>query len=81
MLELNMDTLKVLTKGQVVIPAKIRKKYDIHPGSAIQIFEYGNLIYLVPPAKDPLKEAMGCLPQKPSLTKALLKERKKDFVE
>ena len=76
-----MDTVKVLTKGQVVIPAKIRKKYDIQPGNSLQIFEYGNLIYLVPPSRDPLKAAMGCLPQKPSLTKALLKERKKDFAE
>jgi AbrB family looped-hinge helix DNA binding protein len=73
-----MDTVKVLTKGQVVIPAQIRKKYDIQPGNSLQIFEYGNLIYLVPPTKDPLKEAMGCLPQKPSLTKALLNERKRD---
>lgn len=76
-----MDTVKVLTKGQVVIPAQLRKKYDIQPGNSLQIFEYGNLIYLVPPAKDPLREAMGCLPQKPSLTKALLNERKKDFAE
>jgi len=76
-----MDTVKVLIKGQVVIPAQMRKKYDIQPGNLLQIFEYGNLIYLVPPAKDPLKEAMGCLPQKPSLSRALLKERKKDFVE
>lgn len=76
-----MDTVKVLIKGQVVIPAQMRKKYDIQPGNFLQIFEYGNLIYLVPPAKDPLKEAMGCLSQKPSLSRALLKERKKDFAE
>jgi len=76
-----MDTVKVLTKGQVVIPAKIRKKYDIQPGNSLQIFAYGNLIYLVPPAGDPLEAAMGCLPPRPSLTKALFKERKKDLAE
>lgn len=74
-----MNTIKVLTKGQVVIPANIRKKYDITPGCALLIFEYGNLIYLVPPVKDPLKDARGCLPQKPSLAGELLKERKRDF--
>ncbi len=76
-----MNTVKVLTKGQIVIPASIRKKYDIHPGNALQIFEYGNLIYLVPPVKDPVQDAMGCIPKTPSLSKVLLKERKKDFAE
>ena len=76
-----MNTVKVLTKGQIVIPASIRKKYGIHPGNALQLFEYGNLIYLVPPVKNPEKDAMGCLPQHPSLSKALMEERKKDFAE
>ena len=75
-----MQSVKVLAKGQVVIPASIRKKYRIQPGSEIQIFEYGNLIYLVPPSKDPVKEAMGCLPATPPLSEDLLKERRKDFV-
>ncbi len=41
-----MQFVKDLTKGQVVIPVSIRKKYSIHPGCEIQIFEYGNLIYV-----------------------------------
>ncbi len=76
-----MNTVKVLTKGQIVIPASIRRKYNIHPGNALPIFEYGNLIYLVPPVKDPEKHAMGCLPKQPSLSKQLLKERKRDFTQ
>jgi len=76
-----MQLVKVLGKGQVVIPASIRKKYRIQPGVEIQIFEYGNLIYLVPPAKDPIKQAMGCLPTTPSLSEELLQERKKDSAQ
>jgi len=76
-----MNTVKVLTKGQIVIPASIRKKYNIHPGNALQLFEYGNLLYLVPPVEDPVQDAMGCIPKRPSLSKAILKERKKDFAE
>ena len=76
-----MQLVKVLAKGQVVIPVSIRKKYSIQPGCEIQIFEYGNLIYLVPPSNDPVKQAMGCLPATPSLSEELLKERKKDFVQ
>lgn len=76
-----MQRVKVLTKGQVVIPAKIRKKYGIQPGVEIQIFEYGNILYLVPPAKNPIDQAMGSLPATPSLSEELLVERKKDFSE
>jgi AbrB family looped-hinge helix DNA binding protein len=76
-----MYTVKVLSKGQIVIPAVIRKKYEINPGSTIQVFGYENLIYLVPPSADALKAAMGCLPDRPSLSDELLTERKKDFAE
>jgi AbrB family looped-hinge helix DNA binding protein len=76
-----MNTVKVLSKGQIVIPAGIRKKYEIKPGSTIQVFEYDHLIYLVPPSADALKAAMGCLPDRPSLSDELLTERKKDFAE
>ena len=76
-----MNTVKVLAKGQIVIPAGIRKKYEIKPGSTIQLFEYDNLIYLIPQSKDALRAAMGCLPESPSLSDELLTERKKDFAE
>ena len=76
-----METVRVLAKGQIVIPASIRRKYGIQPGSEIRLFEYENLIYLVPPSRDPVREAMGCLPQRPSLSKELLKDRRKDFAK
>jgi AbrB family looped-hinge helix DNA binding protein len=76
-----METLKVSGKGQVVLPAHIRKKYGIKPGSRIQLFEYENLIYIVPPSNDPIGEAVGCLPPKPSLSKQLLRERQRDFAK
>jgi len=74
-----MATVKTLTKGQIVIPAGIRKKYHIEPGTEIQIMEYGGIIYLIPPVKDPIKAACGILPSKPSLSEKLLKERKGEF--
>ena len=76
-----MKHAKVLAKGQIVIPASIRKKYGIQPGKVVQIFEYGNIIYIVPPARDPVEQAMGCLPSTPSLSEELLRERKEDFSE
>lgn len=74
-----MATVKTLSKGQVVIPAEIRKKYHIKPGSEMQIMEYGGIIYLIPPAEDPIDAACGLLPSSPSLSEKLLKERKQEF--
>ena len=74
-----MEKVKVLAKGQVVIPAAIRKKYNIEPGVELQVFEYGSIIYLVPPSKDPVGDAKGCLPGKPSLSEQLIEYRRTDF--
>ncbi len=74
-----MATIKTLSKGQIVIPAEIRKRYGIKPGSELQIMEYGGIIYLIPPVEDPIKAASGILPSKPSLSERLLKERKSEF--
>ena len=74
-----MATVKTLSKGQVVIPAGMRKKYHIIPGTEMQIMEYGGIIYLIPPVDSPVKTACGILPSQPSLSKQLLKERKSEF--
>jgi AbrB family looped-hinge helix DNA binding protein len=74
-----MPIVKTLAKGQIVIPAKLRKKYHIRPGAKLELLDYGGVIYLVPPVADPIKAAVGSLPRKPSLAKKLLRDRKKDF--
>lgn len=72
-------TVRILSKGQIVIPAEIRKRYHIERGAKMQIMEYGDIIYLIPPVKDSIAAACGILPDKPSLSAKLLKERKGDF--
>jgi AbrB family looped-hinge helix DNA binding protein len=74
-----MATVKTLSKGQIVIPSDIRKRYHIEPGTEMQIMEYGGIIYLIPPVQDPIKAACGILPLKPSLSEKLLRERRKEF--
>ena len=73
-----MESVKVLNKGQIVIPASIRKKYAIKPGNRIQMFEYGRLIYIMPHTDDPVNGARGCLPAQPSLSEELLADRKRE---
>jgi AbrB family looped-hinge helix DNA binding protein len=74
-----MGTIKTLSKGQIVIPAGLRKKYGIEPGTELQIMEYGGIIYLIPPVDDPVRAACGVLPSEPSLAERLLQNRKKEF--
>ena len=74
-----MSTVRTLAKGQIVIPAEMRKKYHIEPGSELQIMEYGGIIYLIPPVADPIKAAQGSLPSRPSLDGQLLRERRSDY--
>jgi AbrB family looped-hinge helix DNA binding protein len=74
-----MAIVKTLSKGQIVIPANIRKRYHIKPGTEMQVMEYGGIIYLIPPVEDPIAAACGLLPSKPSLAQKLLKERKGEF--
>lgn len=76
-----METVaKVSTKGQVVIPAELRKRHHLEPGEDVRIFEYGEVICLAPMVKDAVGAAYGSLPAGPSLAEELRQERRKDFV-
>jgi len=68
-------TLTISNKGWVVIPADLRKKYNLTPGTEVVIVDYGGVLAIVPAMKDPVKQGYGMLKGRPSLTQALLKER------
>ncbi len=70
--------LTISSKGWVVIPADLRKKYGLKPGDAVNIVDYGGVLALVPAMKDPVREAMGLFKSEESLTELLLEERRKD---
>lgn len=40
---------KVSTKGQLVLPVKIRKKYGIAPGKEVEILDFGSEIVIITP--------------------------------
>lgn len=40
--------VKISAKGQVVLPAEIRKKYDIEAGREVEILDFGGEIVIVP---------------------------------
>lgn len=65
----------ISNKGWVVIPAELRKKYRLLPGTKVVIVDYGGVLSIVPAKEDPVKQGHGLLKGGPSLTQALLKER------
>ena len=70
---------KVSAKGWVVIPAVLRKRFGIKPGSSIEFQEIGEKIVLIPENKDPVDAFYGKLAGKMSLTDALMEERTKEM--
>ena len=69
---------RVSSKGWIVIPSPLRRKYDIQPGHEIQIVDYGGVLGLVPIGNDVIREAKGSLAGSTSLTEALLEERRQE---
>lgn len=65
----------ISSKGWVVIPAELRKKYNLLPGTEVIIVDYGGVLAIIPALKDPIKQGRGMLKGLPSLTQDLLKER------
>ena len=72
-----METIssRVTTKGQIVIPKRLREKYKISPKTAVRWIEKENGILMVPEAEDPITAARGML-KGSGLLKAYLEEKK-----
>jgi len=72
-----METVssKVTSKGQVVIPKRLRKKYGIRPATAIRWIEKDQGILMVPESEDPIVAARGML-KGSGILKAYLKEKR-----
>ncbi len=64
-------------KGQIVIPATLRRKYGIRDGTKIIVTDAGDAIVLKPVTEQYLKNLQGSLKGKGGL-KVLLEERRKD---
>ena len=74
-----MATVTVSGKGWVVIPQEIRKRHNLKKGDKVHIIDYGGVVAIVPASKDPVAEGFGMLKGGPSLTEALLDERRWEF--
>jgi AbrB family looped-hinge helix DNA binding protein len=74
-----MTISKTTIKGQVVIPAQLRKKFNIKKGTRVAVMEgEGRVILIKPLPDDPIEASRGMLKGKTSLTKALLRDRQEE---
>jgi AbrB family looped-hinge helix DNA binding protein len=73
-----MESAYVTTKGQLVIPARIRRKLGIKPGTKVCFVERDNEIIFQPVTKEYIRSMCGMLKSTTSITEELLSERKKD---
>lgn len=64
-------------KGQIVIPATLRRKYGIKNGTKIIVTDVGDAIVLKPVTEQYLRSLQGSLKGKGGL-KTLMDERRKD---
>jgi AbrB family looped-hinge helix DNA binding protein len=71
-----MDTYATV-KGQIVIPATLRRKYGIKNGTKIIVTDIGDAIVLKPVTEQYLRNLQGSLKGKGGL-KTLVDERNKD---
>ena len=67
----------VTVKGQIVIPAALRRKYGIKNGTKIIVTDNGDAIILKPMTEQYLRKLQGSLKGRGGL-KVLLDERRKD---
>lgn len=73
-----MEVAYVTSKGQLVIPAKLRRKYGIKPGTKVCFIEGEREIIFQPVTKEYIRSVAGMLKSDTPATKELLKERAKD---
>jgi AbrB family looped-hinge helix DNA binding protein len=73
-----MEVAYVTSKGQLVIPAKLRRKYGIKPGTKVCFIEGEREIIFQPVTKESIRSVAGMLKSDTPVTKGLLKERAKD---
>jgi AbrB family looped-hinge helix DNA binding protein len=73
-----MEVVTSTIKGQIVIPAALRKKYKIEKGTRVYVYDDGERIIVEPIHSDPIASGKGMLKTHGKVLKALMSDREKD---
>ena len=77
--EIIMNSAYVTSKGQLVVPSHIRRRYGIKPGTRINFVEEGDRIIFQPVTKEYISSFRGMFKRKPgekSMVQELMEERR-----
>lgn len=69
----------VTTKGQLVIPARLRRKFGIRKGTRVAFAEENHRLVLQPLTREFIHSLRGSLKGEPSLGDALTEDRRREF--
>ena len=70
---------KLSTKGQIVLPVELRRKYNLAPGSKVDLFDMGGEIVVVPlNIDDPISAIQGILRGGKSTQEIMSRVRKEE---
>lgn len=75
---MNTAVSTVTTKGQLVIPSKLRRKYGIRKGTRVAMIEEESRIILQPLTPEYIRRLRGSLKGEPSALKFLKEGRSQD---
>jgi len=74
---MTLETSTVTSKGQLVIPARLRRRFGITKGTLISFLEENGRIIMLPVTREFVRGLRGSLKGAPSALDALLEERKR----
>jgi AbrB family looped-hinge helix DNA binding protein len=77
--DFTMATMTTSRKGQVVIPKREREAVGIKPGSKVVVKAVNDPIEIRPSPDNPVEYFCGFFKEGTSLTKALIKTRKREL--
>ena len=75
----NMNTAYITSKGQLVVPSRIRRRYGIKPGTRVNFVEEGGRIIFQPVTREYIDSFCGIFKLKPgekSVVQEHLEERR-----
>jgi AbrB family looped-hinge helix DNA binding protein len=75
---MKIETSVVTTKGQLVIPARLRRRFGIKKGTRVTFVEDAGRIIVQPLTREFIRGLRGSLQGGPTALAALLEERKRE---
>jgi AbrB family looped-hinge helix DNA binding protein len=71
-----MHTVTVSRKCYVTIPAELREKYNLRPGTKVYIMDDGRALTIVPALENPIEQTAGMVRTTKSLTEMIEAEHR-----